>query len=191
MDTYLTSLSSTPCSEPMQITTYPNQILFHQTMAPCLQATAFFSSSYIQSPSNPDGRDHTLSSSPLPWRRNFWDTLPGTTSLALRCFHPTCLPKLGKLHQWGPPPSRSPGWGTLLMLILALPPTLSEPSSSYHWRFRIQETYTKDNRVVTHLTDAGDCPSVGCSRLLTLQFQHSFSSTWNKNYKSWLFLFYI
>jgi hypothetical protein len=63
------------------------------------------------------------------------------------------------------------------MLLLALPPTLSEPSSSYHWRFRIQETYMKDNKVVTCLTNAGDCHPRGCSRLLALQLQHSFSST--------------
>jgi hypothetical protein len=57
------------------------------------------------------------------------------------------------------------------MLLLALPQTLSEPSPPYRWRFKIQETYTKDNRVDTRLTDAGDCPPTGCNQPLTLKFK--------------------
>jgi hypothetical protein len=144
-------------------------MLFCQITAPCLQVTAFFSSSYIRS-SNPDGQDHRLSSSPLPRWQSSWDTLPGTTSPASKSSHPPFLPKLGKLHRWDPLPFGSPRLGTLLMLILALPPTLSEPPSPYHWRSKIQETCRRGSVVTTHLIGSRDCPSIGCRKPLTLNF---------------------
>nr|XP_020010020.1 endogenous retrovirus group FC1 Env polyprotein-like [Castor canadensis] len=69
----------------------------------------FFSSSYIRGPSNPDGQDHPLSSSPLPRRRSFWDTLPGTTSPALKVSHPPLLPKPGSYTDGAHFPSDLPG----------------------------------------------------------------------------------
>jgi hypothetical protein len=57
------------------------------------------------------------------------------------------------------------------MLLLALLPILSEPSPPYRWRFQIQETYKKGDKVTTHFISSGDYPPEGYSQPLTLKFQ--------------------
>jgi hypothetical protein len=65
----------------------------------------------------------------------------------------------------------------LLILLLSLPPILSEPSPPHRWRFKVEEAITKGERVTTQLFDSGECPPMGCSNSLALKFQPSMSST--------------
>jgi hypothetical protein len=82
-------------------------------------------------------------------------------SPALKSSHPPTLPRLGGLHRWGLLPFGSPGLGIFLMLLLTLPPTLSNSSPTYHGDLKLRRHTRKRIRSSPTSLPLGTVPPRG------------------------------